>query len=70
MELEQKPRVCRNKRCQKVLPPDYKYIYCEACRNKRAEKTKRVLKTVGAGVAPVGSLAIAIIPGGRIKPKE
>ena len=41
-------RVC--KKCQKVLPPDYKYNLCEACRNKQASTAKK------AGIALLGIL--------------
>jgi hypothetical protein len=70
MESEQKTRVCRNKQCQKVLPPDYKYRYCEACRNKRAETTKKILKGAGAGIISVGGVVLSIITHGKIKPKK
>lgn len=43
MNEQEEVRVCKNKECQKVLPAGYKYKYCEACRNKRAESAKRIV---------------------------
>lgn len=47
-------RVCKNKKCQKPLPEDYKHSYCEACRNKRLDKIKDgkklALSSVSLGV--------------------
>lgn len=37
MKNESDVRVCKNKKCQKVLPEGYKHRYCEACRNKHAQ---------------------------------
>ena len=37
-------RVCKNKKCQKVLTAGYRHRYCEACRNKHAQTAKNVLK--------------------------
>ena len=41
------------KKCKKVLPYDYKYNYCEACRNQKAQNVKNVFKAVGAVAALV-----------------
>lgn len=60
-------RVCKNKECQKILPPDYKHKYCEACRNKHAQMTKNVFKGIGVGAAGVASIAVMIVTGGRFK---
>lgn len=32
MSNEAEIRICKNKKCQKVLPAGYKHKYCEACR--------------------------------------
>lgn len=70
MSKEAEIRVCKNKKCQKVLPAGYKYKYCEACRNKHAETAKNVLKGLGAGAATVASVAIVVVTGGKINPKK
>lgn len=44
MSKEAEIRVCKNKKCQKVLPAGYKHKYCEACRNKHAETAKNSLR--------------------------
>ena len=49
MKNESVQKVCKNKKCQKTLPFDYKYKYCEACRNQRADTAKGVLKGIGSG---------------------
>lgn len=41
-------RVCKNKKCQKVLPSSYKHRYCEACRNKHAYAIRNTLEGIGA----------------------
>ena len=63
-------KVCKNKKCQKPLPADYKHNYCEACRIKHAQTTKNVLKSIGAGVATVVSVAVVVVTGGKIDPKK
>lgn len=41
MKKESDVRVCKNKKCQKVLTAGYKHRYCEACRNKHAQTAKK-----------------------------
>lgn len=62
--------VCKNKKCQKVLPAGYKHRYCEACRNQHAQTAKNVLKGIGVGVGAVASVALLIVTGGKINPKQ
>lgn len=66
MKNEPDVRVCKNKKCQKVLPDGYKHKFCEACRNKYAQTAKNVL----ACAATVASLAVVIGTGGKINPKD
>ena len=61
MKNESEVRVCKNKKCQKVLPEGYRHSFCEACRNKHAETTKNVFKAIGAGVAVVASTALVVV---------
>lgn len=49
MKNESVIRVCKNKKCQKVLPEGYRHRYCEACRNRHAQTAKNVLKGIGGG---------------------
>ena len=63
-------RICKNKKCQKVLPDGYKYDYCEACRNQHAQKAKNVLKGIGTGVATAASLFFVVLSKGNKGPKE
>lgn len=63
-------RVCKNKKCQKPLPADYKHNYCESCRNKHAHTTQNVIKSIGAGTATIASVAVVLITGGKINPKK
>lgn len=63
-------RVCKNKKCQKVLPAGYKHRYCEACRNQHAQTAKNVLKGFGAGAATVASAVVVVITAGKKKPKN
>jgi len=66
MKKESIEKVCKNKKCQKTLPLDYKYKYCEACRNQRADTAKGVLRGIGAVTVATAGVAVAIITGGKI----
>lgn len=70
MKNESEVRVCKNKKCQKVLSVGYKHKYCEACRNQHAQTTKNVLKSVGVIAATVVTVAVAIVTDGKINPKK
>lgn len=67
MSKEVKVKICKNKKCQKVLPDGYKHKYCEACRNKYAGTAREVLKGIGAVV--VGGV-ILVLKGGKIDSKK
>lgn len=67
MKNESKIRVCNNKKCQKVLPDDYKHKYCEACRNKYAHKTKKYCKCLASIALTVLGFAVT---SGRINLKK
>lgn len=69
MKNEADVRVCKNKKCQKILPEGYKYGYCEACRNKHAQTAKNVLKKISAGAATVASVAV-VVTGRKINSKK
>ncbi|MEE0082434.1 MAG: hypothetical protein UEW45_10525 [Catenibacterium mitsuokai] len=60
-------KYCKSKDCKKALPVGYKHKYCEACRNKHAENTKKTLKAVGGTVA---SVALVVLTAGKINPKN
>jgi hypothetical protein len=70
MKNDSEVRVCKNKKCQKVLPTGYKHKYCEACRNQHVQTAKNVLKGIGAGAATVASVAVVIVTGGKINLKK
>lgn len=59
MKNKSKIRVCNNKKCQKVLPDDYKHKYCEACRNKYAHKTRKIFKGLASITLSVLGVAVA-----------
>lgn len=63
-------RICKNKKCQKILPDGYKHRYCEACRNQQAQKAKNALKAVGGGAATLASVAVVVLTSGKINPKK
>lgn len=69
MKNDSEIRVCKNKKCQKVLSAGYKHKYCEACRNQHSLTAKNVLKGIGAGAATVASIAVGVT-GGKINPKK
>lgn len=60
-------RVCKNKKCQKVLPSGYKHRYCEACRNKHTYTIRNVLE----GIGTVAVIVVAsVITGKEINSKK
>ena len=69
MEKDSKVRVCKNKKCQKVLPVDYKYNKCEACRNKTAHTIKKALKTGKIIGGALLTFLIVVLSRGKAKPK-
>ena len=62
-------RVCKNRKCKKVLPAGYKHSYCEACRNRHAHTVKNALKGL-VGAATLGGATLFIISGGKINLKN
>lgn len=70
MKNDSEVRVCKNKKCQKLLPTGYKHKYCEACRNQHAQTAKNVLKGIGTGAATVASVAVVVVTRGKINPKK
>ena len=58
---------CKNKKCQKPLPADYKYKYCEHCRNEQTDKLKQLGKVAGGVLI---SAVIAVVTKGKFKPKN
>ena len=60
MKNDSQVKVCKNKKCQKVLPAGYKHRYCEACRNQHAQTTKNVLNVIKNGAIAVGGLALLL----------
>lgn len=46
----------------------YKHRYCKACRYKRTQNAKHILKDIDAGSATVSN--VAVVTGGKINPKN
>lgn len=57
--MEQK--MCKNKKCQRILPEGYKHKYCENCMGKRAGVAKNVMK----GAATLGSVVLLVVTKGK-----
>lgn len=53
---------CKNKKCQRPLPENYKHKLCEHCRSKQAQTVKNAGQVAGA----VGMLALAVITRGKV----
>ncbi|WP_026499257.1 hypothetical protein [Butyrivibrio sp. WCD2001] len=66
MKNDSEIRVCKNKKCKKILPEGYKHRYCEACRNKHAQIAKNVVK----GATAFAGVAVLVISGGKIDLKK
>ena len=63
-------KVCKNKNCMKPLPEGYKHKYCEACRNRQAQKVKNGFKTAAGIVGTAACFAVTIVTDGKINPKK
>ena len=70
MDNTEKTRVCRNKKCQKILPIGYKHKYCESCRNQHVKIVKDGLKNAGKIATAVGGIAVVVVTKGKVNPKE
>ncbi|MCR5702459.1 MAG: hypothetical protein K6G76_09970 [Lachnospiraceae bacterium] len=53
MKNDSEVRVCKNKKCKKILPVSYNHKYCEACRNQHAQTVKKGIKIIGLFAAVV-----------------
>ena len=58
---------CKNKKCQRPLPKEYKYKYCENCRNEQVNSVKQIIKDVGSGVLDLGAILTRNIKGKKFK---
>ena len=58
---------CKNKKCQRPLPKEYKYKYCENCRNEQVNSVKKIIKEVGSGVLVLGAILTRNIKGKKFK---
>ena len=59
-------RICKNKKCGRILPEGYKHKYCEKCRNAQADAAKKgILGFLGTAF----SIGMFILAKGKHKPK-
>lgn len=63
-------KICKNKKCPKLLPEGYKHRYCEACRNKYADKFKKTGKGIVKIAGTVASIALVVVTKGKIDSKN
>ena len=61
-------RVCKNKKCLKLLPEGYKHKYCEACRNQQAQKVKNGFKAAASVAGTVACVVVTVVTAGKVKP--
>lgn len=69
-ESQQETRKCKNKKCQRPLPIDYKHKYCENCRNEHVQSTKNIGKGVLGFALLVGGTIITVATKGKINPND
>jgi hypothetical protein len=62
-------RKCKNKKCQRPLPEEYKHKHCENCRNEQVKQIKDSAKAIVGVVVLVGGPALAAVTKGKFKPK-
>ena len=53
-----------------LLPDRYKHKYCEACRNRQAQKVKNGLKAAAGIAGTAACFAVTIVTAGKINPKK
>ena len=63
-------KLCKNKNCMKQLPDDYKYKYCEACRNQHVQKAKNSFKMVAGVAGTAACFVVSVATAGKIKIKK
>jgi len=63
-------RKCKNKKCQRPLPEEYKHMYCENCRNVHIKRIKDIGKAALGVAALVGGTALTVVTKGKINPRE
>lgn len=61
MKRNNEIKLCKNKKCLKQLPKDYKYKCCEACRNKKTERNKTIAMGTATVVMAVPVAVLAIV---------
>lgn len=60
-----KQKMCKNKKCQRILPEGYKHKYCENCMAKQAGGVKKVLKGAVGAAGAVGSIVLLVATKGK-----
>lgn len=63
-------RLCKNKKCQRPLPEEYKYKYCEHCRIEHAEQIEKVGKMALTVAVMVGGTVVTVLSKGKINPNK
>lgn len=59
-------QLCKNKKCQRILPDGYQHKYCENCRNERAKRFRDGCKGAFGIAVMVGGTAVTILTKGKI----
>ena len=54
---------CKNKKCRRPLPEDYKYKLCEHCRNEKAKEIKDIGKAALGVVVMFAGTAVSVLLG-------
>lgn len=54
-------KMCKSKKCQRILPEGYKSKYCENCMGKRAGTAKNAIKSATA----LGSVVLIAVTKGK-----
>lgn len=63
MKHKSEIRFC--KKCHKELPISYQHSYCEACRNRQVQTTKKTFKTVGSAALLLVPVVTKMLRGGK-----
>ena len=58
------------KKCQKILPAEYKYKLCENCRNERVYGLKEMGKKIAGGATVMGGIIFAVVIKGKVNPND
>lgn len=62
--MEEKKKLCPG--CKRPLPEGYKHLYCESCRTKHADNTKKA----GKAALGIAGIVLTVFAAGKFNSKN